>query len=147
MKKKELILMLLVMCGIFLMIFGVMLGFQSIIGLFIEVSFNNSYGPIFMCLKILIGFLLLIPVSILVEAILKYKRKNSKVGQLLSEAIQFIPFFLIMHYSDPFIDIVEFNSPNSEFVYYLLMYLFFYFFGSIEGIVKREDDGLVNKNV
>ncbi len=144
MKKRELLQIILVVGGIFILLIGIMVGYQSLLGLFLEFSFNYPYGMIFMTLKILLGFLLLIPISVTAEAILKYKRNNNKVGLVLSEVIQFIPFFLIMHYSESILNLVNFKTSNAEFFFYLFMYVGLYLVASVGNLIKQEDQSVIN---
>ncbi|MDQ0230091.1 hypothetical protein [Metabacillus malikii] len=147
MKTKNISTITLIITGIAIVVFAVMLGFQSLIGLFLDFSFQHPLGALYMCLTIFAGFILLAPLSILVEAILKYKKRDNKITLFLFETIQFVIFFLFMHFMNAGLHIIEFQSANTEIVYFLLMYLFFFLFGAVDNVIKREDEEAAKENI
>lgn len=144
--KKSILPIFIIVTLSFALILGMMIGVQYLAGLFLDFHFTRSSGPILMAVGAFIGLIILIPISILLESVIRVILDNSKLAFILSEILQFIVFFMYMRWSSNHFNIATFNNISSELIFYIISYLFFYGMEKVGHIVDKEDEKSLNSN-
>lgn len=124
---------------IVLIIICLMIGVEYLASLLLNFEFVNFYGPIILSLNVLAGFLLLIPFSILLEAIVNYTGFNKYGGNFIVHLIQLSLFIFYMEITIPRMDIVQFYS-DTEIILYTIMYFTFLGIAKIGELIKKDDE-------
>lgn len=144
--KKSILPIIIVVTLSLAIILGIMMGVQYLAGLFLNFHFTRPSGPILMSLSAFVGLIILIPISILLESVIKVILNSSKLAFILSEILQFIVFFMYMRWSSSHFNIATFNSLSSELIFYIISYLFFYGVEKIGHIVDKDDKESLHSN-
>ncbi len=92
---KKIILVPLFILIVLIIIICLMMGVEYLASLLLNFEFVNFYGPIILSSNVLAGFLLLIPFSILLEAIVSYTGFNKYGGNFIVHLIQLSFLFFI----------------------------------------------------
>ncbi|WP_368996791.1 hypothetical protein [Caldifermentibacillus hisashii] len=116
-----------------------MTGLQYIASLILNFEFVSFYGPILLSINVLAGFLLLIPFSILLEAIVNYTGFNKYGGNFIVHIIQLSLFIFYMEFTIPRMDIVKYNN-DTEIIFYTIMYFTFFGIAKIGELIKKDDE-------
>ncbi|WP_042350908.1 hypothetical protein [Bacillus massiliigorillae] len=125
-------------------IFGLMLGVQYLASLFLDFKFTTSNGPIFLTLTIFVGFILLTPLSIFLEALIEHIGTVNKGFYLLLQIIQLILFIFLMELILSYFNIVIFSGVYTEYIYYTIMYCFFFVLAKLGDLIKKTDEESLN---
>lgn len=115
-------------------------GLQYILSLFLDVHYTHQYSSLFLSLHVCLGFLILVPVDVILEDIMRYFQGNNKKRVILSHIFQFLLFFLYMKTMVAFMNIATFDSIVSEVLLYTIMYAMFFALELIGDKVKKEDE-------
>ncbi|SES46227.1 hypothetical protein SAMN05518872_1252 [Psychrobacillus sp. OK032] len=103
-----------------------MLGVQYLANIFIDFKFSTSYGPFLLTLIIFVGFILLIPFSTFLEALIEHIGLVNRGMYLLLEIVQWILFIFFMELTLSYYNIVIFSGVYTGYIYYTIMYCFFF---------------------
>jgi hypothetical protein len=114
-------------------------GFIYIMTLILKFEFIKRFGLFLFLVDFFLGILLLIPISILFEAIIRYMLVKNKIIILISESIQFLLLCWYLHSTNAFFRIIEYSSFGNEILVYFVMYLFLISLKFIGGKIKEED--------
>ena len=117
-----------------------MLGFQYLASIFLDFKFITSYGSFYLTLIILLGFILLIPLSTFLEALIEHVGLVNRGMYLLLQIIQLILFIFLMELTLSYFNILIFSSVYTEYIYYTIMYCFFFALAKIGDLVKKSDE-------
>ncbi|MED3643720.1 hypothetical protein P5F75_10000 [Caldifermentibacillus hisashii] len=142
---KKIILVPLFILIVLIIIICLMMGVEYLASLLLNFEFVNFYGPIILSLNVLAGFLLLIPFSILLEAIVNYTGFNKYGGNFIVHLIQLSLFIFYMEFTIPRMDIVQFYS-DTEIILYIIMYFTFLGIAKIGELIKKDDEQSLNNN-
>ena len=140
MQKKYYILIPIYILFVLSIIVCLMLGVQYLSSIFLDFKFTTSYGAIFLSLIIFVGFILLIPLSTFLEAIIEHIGLVNRGSYLLLQVVQLIVFIFLMELILSYFNIVIFSSVYTEYIYYTIMYCFFFVLAKIGDIVKKSDE-------
>ena len=140
MQKRNYILIPIFLIAVISLICSFMLGVQYLASLFLDFKFTASSGPIFLTLTIFVGFILLTPLSIFLEALIEHIGTLNKGFYLLLQIIQLILFIFLMELILSYFNIVIFSGVYTEYTYYTIMYCFFFVLAKIGDLVKKTDE-------
>lgn len=126
------------------LIFGLMLGVQYLTSLFLDFKFTASNGPIFLTVIIFVGFILLTPLSIFLEALTEHIGIVNRGYYLLLQINQLILFIFLVEFVLSNFNIVIFSGIYTEYIYYTIMYCFFFVLAKFGDLIKKIDDESLN---
>ena len=138
MKNKNYILIPVYFLIFLSIIVCLMLGVQYLSSVFLDFKFATSYGAIFLSLIILVGFILLTPLSLFLESLIEHIGLVNRGSYLLLQIVQLIVFIFIVKLIVSYFNIVMFSSDYTEYIYYGIMYSFFFVLAKIGDIVDEE---------
>lgn len=140
MQKKNYILIPIYLIVILSIIVCIMLGVQYFASIFLDYKFTTSYGPFYLTLIIFVGFILLIPLSTFLEALIEHIGLVNRGMYLLLAIVQWIVFIFFMELTLSYFNIVIFSGVYTEYVYYTIMYCSFFALAKIGDLVKKSDE-------
>ena len=140
MKNKNYILIPVYLLIFLSIILGLMLGVQYLSSVFLGFKFTTSYGAIFLSIIILVGFILLTPLSLFLESLIEHIGLMNRGSYLLLQIVQLIVFIFIVELIISYFNIVMFSSDYTEYIYYTIMYCFFFVLAKAGDIVKKSDE-------
>ncbi|NEU30604.1 hypothetical protein GN156_07380 [bacterium LRH843] len=117
-----------------------MLGVQYLASIFLDFKFTTSYGAFYLTLIIFVGFILLIPLSTFLEALIEHIGLVNRGMYLLLAIVQWIVFIFFMELALSYFNIVRFSSVYTVYVYYTIMYCSFFALAKIGDLVKKSDE-------
>jgi len=143
--KKDFFLVPIFIVVVLIIIICFIMGLQYVASIIVSFEFLSFYGPIFLSLNVLAGFILLIPLSILLETIVNYTGFNKIGGIFIVHIIELSLFIFYMKITVPRMNIVKFYS-DTEIIFYTIMYFGFLGIGTIGKMIEREDKQSQNTN-
>lgn len=122
---------------------AMMLGVQYICSLLFNFSFSTVYGAIFLPIVVIAAFVMLTPLSLLMESLLEHIGLVNQWSAFIIHTMQLIAFMFIVERTVSYFAIVTFHQAYMEYVYYAIMYGFFFVMAKCGNYVKQIDEQTV----
>lgn len=139
-QKSNYILIPIFLIVVLSIIVCIMLGIQYLASIFLDFKFTTSYGSFYLTLIVFVGFILLIPLSTFLEALIEHIGLINRGMYLLLAIVQWIVFIFFMELTLSYFKIVKFCGVFTEYVYYTIMYCSFFALAKIGDLVKKSDE-------